>query len=467
MSRVLLVNSNTVQDPYPVPPIGLCLVAESLTGHEVRVFDGAWGGGGLANAAASFRPDVVGLGIRNIDDMVMQRPQSYIAGLQRDFAAPLRALNVPFILGGSGLSLFPGPLLDALDGDFAVVGEGETVFPALLRALEEGGDPAAVPGVLARGREGPASPSPAVAEVPFSSIDRLLDYAPYEKGSAYPVQTKRGCAHRCIYCTYPRLEGRQYRPRNPADVAQEIAQTLARLGDVTFEFVDSTFNDPPGHAEAVCRAILDLRIRPRLRAMGINPLGASERLFQLMKEAGFRQIHFSPDAASDPVLAGLKKGFVRADLEKAARMLARAAIPAMWFFLLGGPGETRETVLETLDFALHHVGANDMVYLAAGIRIYPETPLHGLALRQRLVAQDDDLLAQRFYVSPHLDPEELRHMVEETAAAHPNVVPAWDTHPGPEVMAEAARRRAQASSWEPMFRTLIRIRAEKMQGSKE
>ena len=75
------------------------------------------------------------------------------------------------------------------------------------------------------------------------------------KRGAYSVQTKRGCYHKCIYCTYPLIEGRNYKIRDAEAVADEIDQAYRRLGNVTFEFVDSTFNDPKNHAENICREI--------------------------------------------------------------------------------------------------------------------------------------------------------------------------------------------------------------------
>jgi radical SAM superfamily enzyme YgiQ (UPF0313 family) len=256
MKKLLLVNTNTETAPYPVPPLGLCLVAErAARSREVRVFDGqASGGEGLAELLASFAPDHVGIGVRNIDDVVMAAPTYYVDAIAEAFIRPIRAYGrAPLILGGAGFSVFPTELLARLGADFGIVGEGEAALAALLDALDAGGDPLAIPGVVARsgGASRPAEPRAGVLALPESRIDAFVDYAPYRVRGSYPVQTKRGCAHSCVYCAYPRVEGRAYRLRDPREVVEEIQAIRARLGDASVEIVDSTFNDPPGHAEAI------------------------------------------------------------------------------------------------------------------------------------------------------------------------------------------------------------------------
>ncbi|HOI09522.1 MAG TPA: cobalamin-dependent protein, partial [Myxococcota bacterium] len=141
MSRVLLVNTNVVKAPYPVPPLGLCLLAERLSSrHEVRVHDGTFrGGDGLVETVRAFAPDYVGLGIRNIDDMCLAAPSEYLDDIERLFVTPLRAAtDAPLILGGSGFSLYPEILMRRFGAAWGVAGEADGVFPALLDRLDAG-----------------------------------------------------------------------------------------------------------------------------------------------------------------------------------------------------------------------------------------------------------------------------------------------------------------------------------------
>lgn len=465
MKKVLLVGSNSLRAPYPVPPVGLCLVATALAPRwQVRIHDPLSDTSDLAGAVEHFAPDYVGLGIRNIDDVVMEDGVSFVNDIRERFARPLRRLTrAPLILGGSGFSIFPRELLEECDADYGVVGEGEAALPALLEALEQHGDPLAVPGVVAPGRPLPRRAVRPVAldGLPFARIDRWIDFAPYRERGAYPIQTKRGCARRCVYCSYPQVEGRVFRRRSPESVVDEIAETRERLGDVAFEFVDSVFNDPPGHAESICWEIAQRGLKVRLRTMGVNPAQVTRELIDLMSAAGFSQIDSTPDSASPTMLRRLRKNFSLAELERTATIVRAAGMPTMWFFLLGGPGETEETLAETFAFIDRFVSPEDMVHISEGLRVYPRTALYDTAVREGLVAPGESLLARRFYVSPALGRERLLEIVGREIATRPNCVRSSESTPPPEMLREAARIRREQGLTEPLFRTLLRLRRER------
>jgi radical SAM superfamily enzyme YgiQ (UPF0313 family) len=468
MKRVLLVNANTETRPYPVPPLGLCLAAASIAERfDVRVHDGTFDRGrGVAAVVRDFAPDYVGVGVRNVDDVIQDGGTHYVAGIHTDFVRPIRdATTAPLVLGGAGFSIFPGPLMDALGADFGVGGEAEEAFPALLAALETGGRPEGVPGVVVRGGNTPSAAARRTAAsgpALFSRVDAWIDFTPYRQRGSYPIQTKRGCAHECVYCTYPTIEGRGYRLRPPREVVREIAEAADRLGPVTFEVVDSTFNYPADHVRAICDEIVARGLSVRLRTMGVNPGGLDADLLARMKRAGFAQIDCTPDSASPAMLASLGKNFTREALERAAMLLAEFDMPTMWCFVFGGPGETEATVRETLDFIDRRVSDRDMVHMTQGLRIYPGTPLHAIALRAGIVDAADDLLASRFYVSPAIGRERLAELLCEASNARPNCLRAQDATPDPAMMREAMALRAATGLTEPMFRTLLRLRRDRM-----
>jgi radical SAM superfamily enzyme YgiQ (UPF0313 family) len=462
MSKVLLINTNTEKSPYPVPPLGLCIIASVIkNGHEVMVYDGTFDeGNSLIGLLSDFKPDYIGATIRNIDDMDVVNPTSYIESIKRKFINPiLESGNASLILGGSGFSILPKFFLDHYSSDYGVAGEGETIFPDLLSCLDQGGDPSTVPGVLTRDNAG-GMPHRTfdMMHLPFSEIDRKIDYSPYRGRGSYPIQTKRGCAHRCVYCTYNRIEGCRYRKRHPAHIADEIEQAQQRLGPLTFEFVDSTFNDPSGHAEAICRELAGRKLGLRLRTMGINPCNASSDLFDLMCSSGFTQIDCTPDTASSHMLKSLKKNFTLSDLIRNAKLVREFDMPTMWFFIFGGPGETEETIRETFAFIDSYVRGKDMVHMTCGLRIYPWTDLHRLALEEKIIEPDDTLADARFYFSKELGKDKLISMINEASRIRPNCVPVAETAPSPEMMSEAVRMRDEMRLNEPMFRTLLRLR---------
>src|SRR5207237_7120815 len=120
-------------------------------------------------------------------------------------------------------------------------------------------------------------------------------------------------------------------------------------------FTDSTFNVPESHAIGICKEIIRRDLKVNLSAVSVNPLNVSRELFSLMKRAGFCSLVITPDSASEVMLKNLRKGFGVAEVRKAAEYAREAVIQCTWFFLLGGPGETRETVEETVSFVETHL----------------------------------------------------------------------------------------------------------------
>ncbi len=470
MKRVLLVNTNMERAPYPVPPLGLCMLATVLQEtYNVRIYDGVFDeGSGLVSMVREFKPDFIGFSIRNIDDVVMDREIFYVKDIVQKFIEPVRFVtDVPIILGGSGFSIFPVDVMKMTGADFGIVGEAEELLPELLSRLCNGLTTDDMPNLVKYGgsqvQAGNKYSFSKPATQRFPEIDKWVDFTPYKAKGVYSVQTKRGCSHGCIYCTYPLIEGRKFRTRSPSAIVDEIEQAHQRLGNVMFEFVDSTFNDPRGHAESICREIISRKIKVKLRTMGINPRHVSEELFELMQRAGFVQIDATPDSASPSVLHLLDKGFGLDHIERMAGMISKFNIPTMWFFLFGGPGETEGTFNETLDFIDKFVNPADLVYMNAGLRIYPGTPLYSMSVREgRFTHSDSVFQPPAYYYSDKITKGHLDHLIRKASRSRHNCLHALETAPSPEMISEALEMRKNHGLDEPMFRTLLRLRANWM-----
>lgn len=155
--RVLLVYSNRARDLILPPPIGLSYVASATrrAGHAVRFVDLLTARDpqtALHSALHDFQPQVVGISVRNIDNVIHQRLHTHFGELAQ-FIGLIRAATgrqVPIVLGGPAISVLGGRALKHVDADYAVRGEGEITFPALLEALAAGRDPTGIPGVCVR-----------------------------------------------------------------------------------------------------------------------------------------------------------------------------------------------------------------------------------------------------------------------------------------------------------------------------
>jgi len=408
-------------------------------------------------------PDYIGISIRNIDNVVMGRQVYYLPDIIKNYISMVQDnTKAILILGGSGFSLFAEEILTTTGVKYGIVGEGESSFSQLLDSLEHNKEPEGISGVIYKINNhylvNPPVFSLKMADIPFSRMYDLVRLDIYRERGSYPIQTKRGCIYSCIYCSYPNLEGRTYRLRNPEEIVDEIQDAQEKLGDVLFEFVDSTFNSPSGHAESICEEIIRRKLKVRLRTMGINPRETSGSLFTLMKSAGFAQIDCTPDTASRSMLKTMKKNFSLEQLQSCADLIRSYDMPTMWFFMFGGPGETIETVKETFSFIDHFVSEKDMVFIGEGIRIIPQTELYNVALKQGLIKENESLLEPVYYVSPDIDKNKLSELLQTEISKRQNIVHALDSVPTSEMLSEAISLRNSQNLSEPMFRTLLRLK---------
>ena len=153
MSRIFLVSSNTIVDPYPVYPVGMAIIASALTraGHEVRQFDflaEEQSDDRLRKAIHDFGPDYVGISIRNIDaaDHCLAGNDWYLSTDLTLIKIIRETTRAPVILGGSGFSVMPEEILNYLGGDYGITGEGEQAVCDLIEALNEGRSVPAITG---------------------------------------------------------------------------------------------------------------------------------------------------------------------------------------------------------------------------------------------------------------------------------------------------------------------------------
>lgn len=407
MSRVFLLATNTSVEPHPVYPLGMAVVAAGLVGrgHEVRQFDFLASGRSiprLLEAVAEFGPEFVGVSLRNLDDCDSLAPD---AGghldVARELVAALRgATRAPILVGGPALSILPAEILDDLGADHAVAGEGEVALGRVIEALSAGKP---VERVVSGGE--PLSPSEMVS--PLWDPELVAFYR--AQAGLVNYQTKRGCPHRCAYCSYPTLEGPRYRFRDPEAVVDDL-ERLAREQQVEkVFFTDSVFNDAQGQYLRVAEAMLRRELRLTWCAL-IRPEGIGRTEFSLLKRAGLSTVEFGTDAASDRTLSGLGKGFSFADVVAANRACVEERLPAAHFVIFGGPGETDETVAEGLEnlSRLDHC----VVFAFSGIRILPGTPLAEQAFAEGAVARETSLLRSVYYFSPHVEPAAMNRRIE-------------------------------------------------------
>jgi len=410
--RVLLISVNRVVSPLPAYPLGLDHVRAAISPpHVVRIHDLlADGEASLADAVREASPAVIGLSIRNIDDNDAAERQSFVADAVRLVAA-LRGLSAaPVVLGGAGYSLFPRELLELAGADYGVVGDGEQLR-ALLAALEAGGDGRGLPGVLRRGDltddratlEPRRYPPP--AELPLDGT-HLAYYR--DHGGVLNLETARGCPFACSYCTYPLIQGRALRRADPRATAR-LARALEERGARYLFLTDSVFNADVAHSLAVAEAFRAEGVRLPWAAF-FSCVDCPPDYFARLRAAGLEHVEFGTDSLSERVLRALHKPFGPATVCAAHAQAVESGAHVAHYFTLGGPGETPETLAETLDGAEALTGA--VLFFFCGVRVYPGTTLHRRAVAEGLLTAEQPLLEPIYYQSAAIDPAEVRDRVE-------------------------------------------------------
>ena len=393
---------NFFQTPYPVYPLGASLAAAAARrhGHETRFFDllseadfGDYGHSLLERAVQDFRPDCVGVSIRNAESTDSLYPNSQL-DLVRDIVAEIRGLTpAPVVLGGAGFTLLPHAFLRHSGADYGIAGEGEEAFPAFLDALQAG---QASPGLWNGGKNFSAPRQECRAHIE----DLVEKYA--AQGGMIGLQTRRGCSLGCLYCSYPLLEGRRVRPRPINDVMGDLRLLSKTIEKPQVAFADSVFNSPDGSWRELLRAIVRERLGIAWTAF-LQPYGLNEKDLELIKASGAAGIEFGTDAACDATLRGLAKPFDFRTVLSIQEACVKIRLPAAHYVIFGGPGETRDTVEEGL--ANLDLLERCVVIASSGLSIYPGTGLHEVALREGAVKPDEDFRRPIFYFSPGVPPE--------------------------------------------------------------
>ncbi|RJP78424.1 MAG: radical SAM protein [Candidatus Zixiibacteriota bacterium] len=401
--RLLLLQSYLGRREPPVAPLGLASLAAHLSDHTLRLFDPNVARRPLEDTRSviqDFQPDLIGLSLRNIDTTKYSDPFFYFEHFQR-FVQELRKLapRAVLVVGGSGFSLFPRLVLERvpeLAAGFFL--EADVSFPEFLC---RGGGPAAIPGLWYRDR-GTVTFSGPGERLDFDRIPppawELVDLAPYARyadRAAVGVETKRGCALACAYCTYPQLSGSGLRLKDPARVAAEVETLAQRYGVQRVFFCDPVFNHPAGHAQAVCRALLDRGVKVRWGAYQQDRYLTAEYI-ALARQSGCDEFYLSPDAATASALKTLGKATTVESLHRSLGLLAQDGQARVSYnFFAAVPGSGWKDFLAAARFLLRarrRLGRRLIRYKFSYIRPEPGTPLARLRFGE---AVSDEALLPR------------------------------------------------------------------------
>jgi hypothetical protein len=420
--KVFIISTNTL----PAAPTGPAYVAGAVrqAGHSVDVYECLFAtdlNAELAEKLAVFQPDVVGISIRlvfgdSLDD------RAYLGTRHTDLRPRIRevvdvvrkASPARIVLGGPGFNYYAAEWLDYLGLDFGIRGEGEEAFPLFLTRLANGGDIYSVPGcVHHQNGQVHCIPPHRVTDLDGVALPAydLFDLEKYVERKISPaIFTKRGCAFACTFCPYSKLEGKRYRLKSPERVLTEIRNIQQHTSSRRVMFCDNSFNVPHRHAEALCRRFIAEELDFEWGSGDIKPLGVTPEFCRLMEDSGCFYVNLAVETASESMLAHMQRGYKVAQIRQALEALSRSHIPYGASLLFGAPGETPETIAETLqvmdDYELP-LG----VWVTIGLYLWTDyQDIVAEARSTGFLRDDKELFSGAVYLSPALPHAYLREL---------------------------------------------------------
>jgi radical SAM superfamily enzyme YgiQ (UPF0313 family) len=422
--RVLLISANTETINMQVLPLGLACVAEAAekAGHEIKLVDLMDQNDTelvLKDTIHGFQPDIIGISVRNIDNQCMDNPV-FLLDSVKDFISDCRKLtDAPIVLGGAGYSIFPESALAYLGADLGIQGEGEITFITVLERLQQKAELEGIPGLYLpdQGSQGEVNHAEDLNgyRLPILGSQQLA-LSPSRKQELWvPFQTRRGCPLNCNYCSTGTIEGKNLRLHSPEQVVDAISSHV-KAGFDQFFFVDNTFNLPLSYAKEICDRLVTAKLNISWRCI-LYPWQVDEELVAKMSEAGCKEVSLGFESGSEKMLRAMNKRFQLEEVRQISKRLKRYGIRQMGFLLLGGPGENKTTVNESLAFA------DDLdieaMKITMGIRIYPYTDLARTAIKEAIIRPDDNLLFPKFYMVQNLN-DWLQNTVSTWMDGRPN-----------------------------------------------
>ena len=351
--RILLINPSYPFEEFPRLLVTLPYLASALRaeGHQVEILDlllARTTPDKIERRMARLRPQLVGITSVTLNHHIA----TGIAEVVRKCDE-----RVPIVMGGHHVSFeIEGSFRDLPALDYIGIGEGEHTLLELARSLEGRMDLRDVRGLALRepgsGRIVKTAPRPAPSDLdalpsPARDLVPLARYLAFDSHAS--VITSRGCPYSCVFCSAPQWTGRSVRYRTPSLCVDEIEE-LSRLGFTEITIEDDLFTLYRKHFLAVCGELVRRNTGIKWNAFSrVDTI--SPEIVETMAKAGCQAICFGVESGSQQILDLVKKQSSLHLVKEAMRMTQNAGISALASFIIGLPGETEETLRQTVAFA--------------------------------------------------------------------------------------------------------------------
>ena len=318
--------------------------------------------------------------------------------------------NTKIILGGGLISSEPELMLNALNPDFIVIGEGEKAIVELLSCVDINGKPGEVLGIGYRGKSGQIicnKPQPAIMDLDslpwpdfeIFEFDRYLDnlkpsdqyfYDLFDSPRVYPLVCSRSCPYSCTFCFHPL--GNKYRQRSLDSVMSELEFAIKRYRINLIAIYDELFSCDRERVYEFCRRIKKLfeevpwecRWGCQMRVEGLD-----EEFLKTMKDAGCYMVSYGFESYSPVVLNSMKKHITTEQIDNAIPVTLKNNVSIQGNFIFGDKAETTQTANETLDYWKRN---NYAGIILGFINPYPGTELYNNCIKKMIIRDRLDFI---------------------------------------------------------------------------
>lgn len=414
--RICLINPPRIHPktwgiPGVFQPIEVAYVAAFLErqGHRVKVLDAAAEGwrsvrslddqryieglsrDEIASRLRSWQPDVVGINV----------PFSGWTRTAFDVAAAAKSVDedMPVVMDGVHPSAKPIECLENPNVDFVIIGEPESTWAELAKALESsnsGFEEIRGLGFKKGNRKYITENRPLFKDLdllPFPARHLLPMKLYFEAVKINPLRgeirkpwtvmyTSRGCPYSCIFCSAHITRGRVWRGRSPENVIEELKMLVNAYNIKQVDFCDDNMTLDQQRMEKICDQIVENGIDIEwYTPNGLRADTLSERLLEKMARAGCRRIYVAPESGSQRIVNQvIKKKLDLKQVEKVVAASKKLGIKVACFFVIGVIGETKADIRATIKFAyrLRRLGADKFYFSFA-------MPLYGTELYEQAV----------------------------------------------------------------------------------
>lgn len=422
IKRILLIQPPVtlfnLDEITPNMPLGLAYIAAVLENEEynVKILDALIEGWHNVNRLSSGMLQI-GLGFKELKSRIMDfDPQ--VVGISSMFTAQwhnaamaaeaVKAVNekIVVVVGGAHPTAVPEAAIQDKCVDFVVIGEGETAFLNLVRAVENNSGFDRIKGLAFRNSAGPvinyeksyiddldSLPFPARHLLPLEKYFevKLSHGGKRRKERFSSIVTSRGCPAKCIFCSAYKMWGRKYRARSPENVIEEIKTLKSNFGIEELSIEDDNFTFDRARTQEIC----DRMTAERLDMIWDTPNGVAaytldEDLIRRMKESGCYKISFAIESGNQDFLSTvIKKPLNLKTVPRLINYARSIGLGVNVFFVVGVPGETEKTLRDTFQFA-KKLGIYDPFISIANP--YPGTPMLELCVEKKYLVEDFNFL---------------------------------------------------------------------------